>query len=62
MEKVEKVQNREEEDFTTFEDVFTLALANTKSGRFIADSNAWHRVLYQVCENYQEKITQLTTR
>lgn len=59
MEKIEKVLKGEEQDFTTFEDVFALALANTKSDRFKADSNAWHRVLYEICEKYQDKMPQL---
>jgi len=59
MEKLEKKQGREEEEFTTFEDIFALALANTKSSRFKADSNAWHRVLFEVCEEYRDKMPQL---
>ena len=59
MEKIEKVLKGEEQDFTTFEDVFALALANTKSDRFKADSDAWHRVLYKVCEEYRDKVPQL---
>ncbi len=48
-----------EEEFTTFEDVFALALANTNSNRFIADSKSWHKVLYEVCDKYREQIPQL---
>jgi hypothetical protein len=59
MEKLEEVQGSAEEEFTTFEDIFALALANTKSSRFKADSNEWHRVLYEVCEKYQDKMPQL---
>ena len=50
---------KEEEEFTTFEDVFALALANTKGNRFLADSRTWHQVLYEVCEKYREQIPQL---
>lgn len=49
----------EAEEFTTFEDIFALALANTKSSRFKADSDAWHKVLYQVCKDYRDKMPQL---
>ena len=59
MEKLEKIQGSEEEEFTTFEDIFALALANTKSFRFKADSNAWHQMLYEVCEEYRDKMPQL---
>ncbi len=59
MEKLEKVQDSEEEEFTTFEDIFALALANTKHSHFKADSNEWHKVLYQVYEEYGDKMPQL---
>lgn len=59
MEKLEKMQSSEEEEFTTFEDIFALALANTRSSRFKADSDAWHEVLYEVCKKYQNKMPQL---
>lgn len=59
MEKLEQAQFNEEEEFTTFEDVFVLALANTSSNRFKADSNEWHRVFYEVCDKYREQIPQL---
>lgn len=59
MEKLEKVQASEEEEFTTFEDIFALALANTEHSHFKADSNEWHKVLYQVCEEYGDKMPQL---
>lgn len=59
MEKLEEMQGSAEEEFTTFEDIFALALANTKSSRFKADSDAWHQVLYEVCKEYQDKMPQL---
>lgn len=59
MEKLEKVQDSEEEEFTTFEDIFALALANTEHSHFKADSNAWHRVLYDVYKGYRDKVPQL---
>jgi hypothetical protein len=42
------MQGREEGEFTTFEDIFALALANTRHRRFTADSDKWHKVLYKV--------------
>ena len=36
-----EIPTKEEEEFTTFEDVFALALANTDSNYFIADSKSW---------------------
>lgn len=48
-----------EKEFTTFEDIFALALANTEQSKFKADSNEWHKVLYQVYEKYVDKIPQL---
>jgi len=52
VEKVKKMQGSEEEEFTTFEDIFALALANTEHHRFTADSDKWHKVLYEVCKKY----------
>lgn len=59
MEKLEKMQGSEEEEFITFEDIFALALANSKSAHFKADSDEWHKVLYEVCEEYRDKMPQL---
>jgi len=59
MEKLEETQGSAEEEFTTFEDIFALALANTEHFRFKADSDKWHKVLYEVCEKYRDKIPQL---
>lgn len=57
MEVIEKARGKEE--FTTFEDVFALALANTKSYRFKADSNEWHIVFHEICDKFKEQIPQL---
>ena len=59
MEKLEKVQDSVDEEFTTFEDIFALALANTEHFLFKADSDEWHQVLYEVCEEYRDKMPQL---
>ena len=54
-----EIPTKEEEEFSTFEDVFALALANTGINRFIVDSKNWHKVLYEVCDKYREQIPQL---
>ncbi len=59
MEKLEEMEGSAEEEFTTFEDIFALALANSKHDHFKADSNEWHKVLYQVYKEYGEKMPQL---
>jgi len=58
MEKLKEVREKQKEEFTTFEDIFALALANTKNSRFKADSNSWHRVIFEIWENYREKMPQ----
>ncbi len=60
MKKLDQVQSGENEEFTTYEDVFALALANTNSERFKANSDDWHRIMYEVCEKYRDKIPQLS--
>ncbi len=57
MKEIEEMRGTEEE-FTTFEDIFALALANSKHSHFKADSNEWHRVLYQVYQEYRDKVPQ----
>jgi hypothetical protein len=47
--------------YTTFDDIFALALAKTKSSRFVADSNKWQKVLYNVCQEYKDRIPELRT-
>lgn len=59
MEKLEKVQDSQEEEFTTFEDIFALALANSEYSLFKADSNEWQKVLSQVYKEYRDKMPQL---
>lgn len=59
MEKLEEMRGSAEEEFITFEDIFALALANTESCRFKADSDEWHKVLYEVCQEYGDKMPEL---
>lgn len=53
------VIKQEEEEFVTFEDIIALSLANSQHSRFKADSNEWHILLYEVCQEYQGKIPEL---
>ena len=50
---------RDPHSYITFDDIFALALAKTKSTKFVADTNTWQRVLYAVHEKYKEKIPEL---
>jgi len=47
--------------YITFDDIFAIALAKTKSNKFVADSDKWQRVLYDVHQKYQDKIPELTS-
>lgn len=60
MKKLEQIAASEREEFTTFEDIFALAIANTEHSLFKANSDDWHRVMYEVCEEYRDKIPQLS--
>ena len=60
MNKLEQVHPIQKEEFTTFEDVFALALANTGSSRFKANSDDWHKFMFEVWEKYKGKIPQLS--
>ena len=60
MVELKQVHSSEKEEFTTFEDIFALALANTDNSRFKANSDDWHQVMYEVCEMYRDKIPQLS--
>lgn len=50
---------REPHAYITFDDVIALALANTESEKFTADSQAWQQALYKVRKAYQDKIPEL---
>lgn len=45
--------------YVTFDDVIVLALANTSTNKFLADSNRWQRVLYAIREKYKDRIPEL---
>lgn len=45
--------------YVTFDDVFALALARTKSERFVAESHKWQEVLYEVWRKYKDRIPAL---
>ena len=59
MAQTAQARHTEAEEFTTFEDIFALALANTKSSRFKGDSDVWNAVLYEVCQDYRDKMPEL---
>ena len=50
---------REPHTYITYDDVIVLALANTKSEKFTADSQSWQEVLYKIRKKYQDKIPEL---
>lgn len=47
--------------YVTFDDIFALALAKTKSPKFVADSNKWQEALYDIYEKYKDRIAELKT-
>lgn len=52
---------RDPRSYVTFDDIIALALANTVSEKFFADSNKWQEALYDICEKYKDRITELKT-
>ena len=52
---------RDPHSYVTFDDVIALALAKTKSTIFVADSNKWQEVLYDIREKYKDRIPELKT-
>jgi len=59
MAQTAKVGKNDPEEYITFDDIFALALANTKGDRFTSDSKKWHQALYDVCQKYQDEIPAL---
>ena len=57
-EKQEKYQ-RFRDEFITFEDIFSLALAYTSIRIFSSDAMDWHRAVYEICQKYRESIPEL---
>lgn len=47
--------------YVTFDDVIALALANSKSVKFFADSNKWQEALYDIRQKYKDNIVELKT-
>ena len=52
---------RDPHSYVTFDDIFALALAKTKSTEFIADSSKWQEALYAIREEYKNRISELKT-
>lgn len=57
-EKQEKYQ-RFREEFITFENIFSLALACTSIRIFSSDNMDWHRAVYEICQKYRESVPEL---
>lgn len=47
------------DEFITFEDIFSLALAFTSIRNFSSDNMDWHRAVYEICQKYRESISEL---
>jgi len=52
-------KNSGSQDFVTFDDIFTLALAECETKRFTSDAGKWHEALYEVCIKYRNKLPAL---
>lgn len=57
-EKQERYQ-RFRDEFITFEDIFSLALAFTSIRAFSSDTMDWHRAVCEICRKYKESIPEL---
>ena len=56
----EKIQKYEEfKSFVTYMDIITYALALTKTEKFDANPDEWHKVLYEICRKYKDRIPEL---
>jgi hypothetical protein len=55
----EKEKYKEFKKFTTYHDVFSLALALTSLRGFSSDNMDWHRAFYEICQEHGKKITEL---
>ena len=47
------------DEFITFEDIFSLALACTSIQHFSSDIMDWHRAVYEICQKYRESVPEL---
>jgi hypothetical protein len=52
---------RDPHSYVTFDDIFALALAKTKSIEFHAESSKWQEALNDICEKYKDRIVELKT-
>ena len=43
-------------NFTTYVDVFALALARSSKTHFRADTNSWASVMYKVCQEHKTRL------
>ena len=47
------------DQYITYHDILTLALAYTSIRNFSSDSMDWHRAFYEICQKYQESVPEL---
>ncbi len=47
------------DEFITFDDIFSLALAFTSIRTFSSDIMNWHRAVYEICQKYKKSIPEL---
>ncbi len=45
--------------FFTYENALTYALALTEEERFDSNPDKWHQVIYDICQQYKEKVPEL---
>lgn len=45
--------------FTTFEDIFALALARSKKRHFSAGSGPWCKAMFEICRRYSSEVPEL---
>lgn len=45
--------------FYTYENALTYALALTEEDKFDSNLDKWHEVIYEICQQYKEKVPEL---
>jgi hypothetical protein len=55
----QKRYQRFRDEFITFENIFSLALAYTSIQHFSSDNMDWHRAVYEICQKYRESVPEL---
>ena len=57
-EKLQKYE-RFRSSFSTYENALTYALALTEEDKFDSNPDKWHRVIYDICQKYRDRVPQL---